>query len=240
MKKSSFLSLLFVLFLNSCSLGDDLIDDYREPEIIIENTSNIPTELTLLTQYQFSANFFNDIGELKKELITWESSGLEVIKINANGLATAVGEGSATIIVAAQNNNPNTDNPRITKEVTTITVVTIPEVLSITNPLNLLVVGEEAVFIPRYFNNAGIEDPSVALKWSSSDPAVVTINNSGKATAVNEGTTTITVKTANNSVSTSFLLEVKEIVSYEYGSAIDGRIIAAAPSHSVGVFININ
>lgn len=33
----------------------------------------------------------------------------------------------------------------------------------------------------------------------------------------------------------------KEIgVSYEYGSAIDGRIIAAAPSHSVGVFININ
>ena len=164
MKKSSFLSLLFVLFLNSCSVGDDLIDDYREPEIIIENTSNIPTELTLLTQYQFSANFFNDIGELKKELITWESSDLEVIKINANGLATAVGEGSATIIVAAQNNNPNADNPRITKEVTTITVVTIPEVLSITNPLNLLVIGEETVFIPRYFNNTGIEDASVALE----------------------------------------------------------------------------
>lgn len=213
MKKSSFLSLLFVLFLNYCSVGDDLIDDYREPEIIIENTSNIPTELTILTQYQFSANFFNDVGELKKELITWESSDLEVIKINANGLATAVGEGSATIIVAAQNNNPNTDNPRITKEVTTITIVTIPEVLSITNPLNLLVIGEETVFIPRYFNNTGIEDASVALEWSSSDPAVATINNSGKATAIREGTTTITVKTVNNSVSISFLLEVKEIVS---------------------------
>jgi len=80
-KKSSFLSLLFVFFLNSCSIGDDLIDDYREPEIIIENTFNIPTDLTLLTQCQFSGNFFNDIGELKKELITWESSDIIVIKL---------------------------------------------------------------------------------------------------------------------------------------------------------------
>ena len=213
MRKISFLSLFFVLFLNSCSVGDDLIDDYRESKIEIENTSDIPTELTILNQYQFSANFFNDTGELKKELISWKSSDIEVITIDANGLATAIGEGRATIIAAAQNDNPNTDTPIITKEATTITVVTIPEVLSITNSLNFLVAGEEFVFIPQYFNNAGIEDSNVALEWVSSNPSVATINNQGEATGLSIGTTSITVKTVNNSISISFLLEIKEAVS---------------------------
>lgn len=51
---------------------------------------------------------------------------------------------------------------------------------------------------------------------------------------------------ANNIEYTNFGLQAayriyKKIgVSYEFGSAFSGRIIAASPSHSVGVFININ
>lgn len=213
MKKRFFLYISFILIISSCSVGDDVIDDYREPMIEIENAADIPTKLVLFKKYQFSANFFNDIGALKKELITWESSDTTVITIDANGLATAVGEGTATITVAAQNDNPNSDSPKISKKVASITVVTLQEVLSITNQIDFLVIGEEIVFIPKFINNAGIEDPNVTLEWSSSNSSVATIDNRGKAIALTAGTTNITVKTSNNSISVTFPLEVKEKVS---------------------------
>ena len=117
-----FLSLFSILFFTSCSIKDDVVDDYREPQISIENISDIPTELTILNEYQFSANFFNDVGEIKNELITWESSDISVITIDANGLATAIGGGTATIKASAQNDNPNASSSIITKEIATISV----------------------------------------------------------------------------------------------------------------------
>ena len=43
------------------------------------------------------------------------------------------------------------------------------------------------------------------------------------------------IEYSNVSLQAAYTIYKKIGVSYEYGSAIDGRIIAAAPSHSVGV-----
>lgn len=210
MKTSFYLILFSVLFFSSCTVKNDILDDYIEPEIIIENIADIPSELTALNEHQFSANFFNDIGEIKNNLITWESSDITVITIDANGLATAITGGTATITVIAKNDNPNSENATITKNVATIKVTTIAEVLTITNPIAFLSLEESYTFTKQYFNNNGVEDNNISLEWSSSEAAIATISNSGLVTPIKIGITNITVKTTNNSISISFPLEIKE------------------------------
>ncbi|MDB4181188.1 hypothetical protein N9737_00475 [Polaribacter sp.] len=67
-----------------------------------------------------------------------------------------------------------------------------------------------------------------------------TKNGSIKTFAANGSLFTNNIEYSNVSLQAAYTIYKKIGVYYEYGSAIDGRIIAVAPSHSVGVFININ
>ena len=60
----------------------------------------------------------------------------------------------------------------------------------------------ETEIIPGNADNAIIE-------WSSNEPSVATVDNTGKVTALKEGETTITVKTADGTVSTNCLIIVE-------------------------------
>lgn len=220
MKNFSLLSFCVVLFFTSCDIGDDIINDYQEPSItIVEKNSGvpIPSELTISKSYDFSEvysiKYLNDVGELKNELITWESSNPSVITINNQGLATAVSSGKATISVSATNDNPNGENTKITKEIATITVTSVPEVLTVTNAITILSIGEKFTFKTTYFNNAGKEDNTVSLVWESTTPEVASISNTGEITGKSEGTTEIIVKTATNSIATTFMIKVSENIS---------------------------
>jgi len=220
MKNFSLLSFCFVVFFTSCNIDDDIINDYQEPSItIVEKNSGvpIPSELTTSESYDFSEvysiKYLNDIGELKKELITWESSDISVITINNQGLATAINSGEATISVSATNDNPNGENTKITKEVATITITSVPEVLTVTNPIKNLSIDEKFTFKTAYFNNSGNQDNTVSLVWESTAPEVASINNSGEITGKSKGTSEITVKTATNSIATTFTIKVNESIS---------------------------
>lgn len=69
----------------------------------------------------------------------------------------------------------------------------VPEMLVIESTITSLKVGETHQFAAKYFNNIGEETP-VTFSWSSSDDAVIAIDDTGLATAVSEGKATITVE----------------------------------------------
>ena len=65
--------------------------------------------------------------------------------------------------------------------------------LRINNPLQSLAVNETYQFEATYLNNVGQEEENATISWMSSNEAVVTIvENTGLATAIAEGSATIT------------------------------------------------
>lgn len=92
-----FLSLTFLL--QSC-IGDDIIMDFVEPTIRINNPLDT---IEINTSYQFEYSYFNNIGEETAVSPNWSSSDPTVISIDNDGLATALKTGDATIKVIYEN-----------------------------------------------------------------------------------------------------------------------------------------
>ena len=69
----------------------------------------------------------------------------------------------------------------------------VDPVVRIMNPVDTLEINSTYQFTVSYFNNVGQEDQLPAYTWSSSAPDVVSIDNTGLATAVSLGDADITV-----------------------------------------------
>lgn len=128
--------------------------------------------------------------------VEWESSDSSVISIK-NGVATAVGYGTATI-------SASTFNDKVAKLKITVKEITA-ESLTILNAPTALFVGETSklscTIIP-----ANVDNPTIV--WASSNTEVAVVSSEGEVTAKSAGTTTISA-TASNGVSTSFDLNVQ-------------------------------
>ena len=68
MLKSSttFLLLVSLLFINC--IGEDVIDDFVEPEVRI---TNFITEIEISNTYQFTVTYFNNVGQEENVPVTW-------------------------------------------------------------------------------------------------------------------------------------------------------------------------
>ncbi|MFC3748553.1 S-layer homology domain-containing protein, partial [Paenibacillus sp. GCM10012306] len=124
--------------------------------------------------------------------VKWSTSNAEVATVNASGKVTAIAEGTATIKVTTEDGKLEatsevTVSPKDSSgENTPVTGVTLDKAT-----LNLKV-GEsdelKATVTPDTASNK-------AVKWSTSNAEVATVNASGKVTAIAEGTATIKVTT---------------------------------------------
>lgn len=127
------------------------------------------------------------------EEVEWSSSVPRVVRIDQQGLATAVSTGTATITARVG------------------TVIDSAE-LAVRKPADILrglvVQPPEAVLRPgevQEFTAVGTfadqtsRDLSSEVDWSTSDPAVLTIDQRGRATAVAEGSTTVTASLRRHS-----------------------------------------
>jgi len=105
------LSIVFVI--NSC-IGEDVINDFVEPELRILNpVASIATAET----YQMDISFFNAIGQQEEAAINWTSTNEAIATISSSGLLLGIAEGTTTIIASV-----NLDNGTVLEESLAITI----------------------------------------------------------------------------------------------------------------------
>lgn len=94
--KHKYVFLLFsaVLFLQAC-IKDDFVEDTIDPEIRITTS---PDAIAINSEFQFEAQYFNNIGQQQDVPLDWQSSDPSVLSIDATGLAQANALGEALII----------------------------------------------------------------------------------------------------------------------------------------------
>ncbi|MHC5079800.1 MAG: Ig-like domain-containing protein [Planctomycetota bacterium] len=139
------------------------------------------------------------------EPLTWSSSNTSVASVDANGVATALSLGTATITATAQS-NPAVSGTAVLTVIAPVTLAVTPGTASI------LMSGSQAftATITYSDNTTGTE----SVTWTSSNPAVATVNSAGTATPVGMGTTTITAAAVSNpSISGTASLTVVTLVS---------------------------
>ena len=131
--------------------------------------------------------------------ISWKSSNNSVATVDENGLIRAVGVGSADIVVTTVNNK--TASCRVNVGNYSVRVSSI-EILSHYKFLNVGVSDTLYVAIkPEKATNR-------TITWSSSNPNVVSVDNSGKITAKSNGSAIITAKSEDGGHTSTATIEV--------------------------------
>ncbi|MFC1791014.1 Ig-like domain-containing protein [Gemmatimonadota bacterium] len=148
---------------------------------------------------QFAAQAFDANDNLiPGTTFEWTSSDDEVATVDGTGLATAQGNGSATIqaealsATATSGAQQNGGSPTGVKGTATLDVQQQPDAVLVTpEAARLTEEGAVQQFTAQAFdaNEHAILD--LGFTWTSSDDEVATVDGSGLATAVDEGTATI-------------------------------------------------
>ncbi|MGB8216829.1 MAG: Ig-like domain-containing protein [Candidatus Methanoperedens sp.] len=153
------------------------------PVLTTITVSPSTVSLTVNGTQTFTATALDQFGNITAATITWSSSDMTVGTIDAAGNFTALAAGITTI--KAENGTVN--------GTATVTVTAIPVLTTITvspSTASLAVNGTQ-YFTAIAFDQLG-HIISAIFTWASSNPAVGTIDATGKFTALSAGTTTIT------------------------------------------------
>ena len=149
----------------------------------------IQTGTTNNTQQMTAVGTYDD-GQRVDHKVTWSADPNGIVTMGTGGLATAVGQGVATITATS------TEIPTIAGS-TTLTV-TIPCIQSIAvTPVNPPVThGDTLQFTAIATTCNGPVDVSTVATWTSSNTSAATIDGNGLATGIAVGTTNITATLA--------------------------------------------
>ncbi len=134
--------------------------------------------------------------------VTWISSNESVIKVDANGLLTAVGSGSAAVLVQSNDSG-----------VTAMCNVSVYQpVEKVTMNRNQISVRKGTVF---WLNAVAGPDNAVnkTIIWSSSDKRIATVDNSGMVTTLQPGECNIIATSQDTGVFATCVLTVTEPVT---------------------------
>jgi len=136
---------------------------------------------------------------------SWSSSNAAVATVNSTGgQVTAIAAGTVTVQV--------TDANSATATTGNITVSAAAASIVITPTTEVLAVGERLTFTA-----SGGSGP---YTWSSSAPAVLTINAQGEATAQSAGTATVSAQDAGGNLATSGTITVRQVLVQASASSV--------------------
>jgi len=191
-------------------------------------TNNYPKSINILSDnINLSTGSTNQLiatvtPDSANNKISWSSSNSNVATVDANGLVTAKGEGTTTIIAKTINNLIATCKVTVgnySLKLKNIEITTEYAVLPIGNTKQLAV-----VFTPSNASNKGVT-------WSSNNPSVASISENGVVKAISQGSAIITARSIDGGYTDTITVEV-----VDYGQLIEEKTISfSASTYSVGI-----
>lgn len=224
--------------------GDDISDwapdDGNANEMLVQTEVEIPkvavsgitlnnSTLSLTTGQNFTLQAMLSPSNATNKEVTWESSDAGVAAVSKDGVVTAKKAGKATIVAKAADESGKYASCVVTvteakKEVTGVTLNK--------SSLNLGVGGSEvlsATVLPADATNKQVT-------WLSSTPSIATVSQSGVVTGVKEGTTQISVITAEGSKTAICSVTVSGQAQTEPGTQTGGIIDPATGKTAAATF----
>ena len=156
-------------------------------------------------QYAATGNYSDGSSRDLTALVSWNSTSTSVATIDVNGNATATGVGSTTISATLGSVSGSTGLS-----------VTAPTISSITvTPVGLtLGIGiTQQYTATALYTNGTSADLSTGVTWNSSTPSVASVNNSGLATTLAAGQTTITATVGSFSDTSTLTVVAANLLS---------------------------
>ena len=154
--------------------------------------------------------------------ISWSSSNSNVVTVDSNGLLTAKGVGTATIVAKTINNI--TDTCQVTVGNYSLNLRSI----LITTDYSVLPIGSKKQLVVA-FNPSNATNKTVT--WSSSNTSVATVDSSGNVKAISPGSAVITAKASDGGYTDTAIIEV-----VNYDNLIEEKTLSfASSSYSIGV-----
>ena len=143
--------------------------------------------------------------------VTWTSSASSVATVDASGLVTAAGNGTATITASAGSASGSA-------VVTVTQSVASVEVSPATAELTAL--GATVQLTAEAFDANGHAVAGAEFSWESSDVAVATVDESGLVTGVSEGVATITAR-AGDASGSAVVSVMQPVASVEVSPSVE-------------------
>ncbi len=228
------------LYTSGDGISDWAPDDGNANEMLVQTEVEIPkvavsgitlnnSTLSLTTGQNFTLQAMLSPSNATNKEVTWESSDAGVAAVSKDGVVTAKKAGKATIVAKAAD-----ESGKYASCVVTVTEVK-KEVTGVTlnkSSLNLGIGGSEvlsATVLPADATNKQVT-------WLSSTPSVATVSQSGVVTGVKEGTTQISVITADGSKTAICSVTVSGQAQTEPGTQTGGIIDPATGKTAAATF----
>ena len=197
--------------LSSCGGGTSSPAPATPGPVSLQSISVAPTSVTVaagLTQ-QYSATGSYSDGSSKAVSVTWSTSNTALATISSTGLLSAVKAGSVTVSA-------------LSGTITGSTMLTVgpPNLVSlVVSPQNPgILTGHTQQFAATgSFSDGSSQDMTNVAAWSSTTAAIATISNTGLATGIAAGTTTIQATSIGISGSTLLTVSPLQLVSITVG-----------------------
>ena len=228
------------LYTSGDGISDWAPDDGNANEMLVQTEVEIPkvavsgitlnnSTLSLTTGQNFTLQAMLSPSNATNKEVTWESSDAGVAAVSKDGVVTAKKAGKATIVAKAADESGKYAScvVTVTEEKKEVTGVTLNK-----SSLNLGVGGSEvlsATVLPADATNKQVT-------WLSSTPSIATVSQSGVVTGVKEGTTQISVITAEGSKTAICSVTVSGQTQTEPGTQTGGIIDPATGKTAAATF----
>ncbi|MGE5725460.1 MAG: Ig-like domain-containing protein, partial [Acidobacteriota bacterium] len=165
------------------------------------------SSLPVNTSLQFTATGTYKDGSSRDltALVNWASFATATATINSGGLATGLAAGSTRITASL--------GAIIGSTTLSVTAPTISSIVVTPDGLTLGIGIGQQYTATAIYSNGSTQDLVSGVTWSSSAPAVATINSSGLATTVGAGTATITAKVGSFTDTTQLTVVAAHLLS---------------------------